>query len=510
MNSSQALRIPLFKVRIEESGTIRDIRENIVRIEGLPTCLSGEIIEMGDDVRGLVMEYDSESVLALVLGDSSHLRMGKTVRGVSEPFRIPVGNGCIGRMLSALGDPCDERGALESVTQAPVFYPTPSLMERRPVDEYLPTGTRIVDALTPLGKGQRQLILGDRMTGKSSIAVDAVLSQRGTGTLCIYCCVGKSVAALEKLTGLLHDAKALEYTTIMVAADNAPVAEQYIVPFSAAALGNWFASQGRDVLMVFDDLTKHAWAYRQISLLLDRPPGREAYPGDIFYVQTQLMEKAGCFELSCGGGSMSFLAIAETLQGDLTGYIPSNLSSMCDGQVYISASLYAEGMRPAVDVSLSLSIVGGRAQPPVLRELARSLRADYAAYAEILQFSRLSSGVSESAGLKIRRGEALQSIFQQGHHRLSPVSELLLLLYAVDRKHLDHLDQRERILLCDALHPYAAGREPALVETLSTLAQLTPELEAVLNGLIRGCLAEIRAKAAEALSRKAEEGDDLS
>jgi len=497
MSSSQPSNIPLFRIRIEETGVIRDIKENIVRIDGLPTCLTGEIIEMGDDVRGLVMEFDRESVLALALGNVGRLRMGKSVHGVSEPFRIPVGYGCVGRMLTALGEPCDERGPLEDVAAAPVFFPSPPLMERRPMTEYLPTGTRIVDALTPLGKGQRQLILGDRMTGKSSIAIDAVLNQAGRDVLCIYCCIGKSVASVEKLTQMLSEAGALDYTTIMVATDNAPVAEQYILPFAAAALGNAFAMQGRDVLVVFDDLTKHAWAYRQISLLLDRPPGREAYPGDIFYVQTQLLEKAGCFAVDVGGGSMSFLAIAETLQGDLTGYIPSNLASICDGQVYLSATHYAEGIRPAVDVTLSLSITGGRTQPRVLRDLSHALRADYAAYIDMLRLSRLSTGLSDSARQVLRRGEAMRVAFQQAHHRPSPVSELLLLLYAVDRHHLDGLTPRERAVFCAALHGYTGRHAAALCERLETVPELTPDLAAELDDTITACLAEVRAGIAE-------------
>ncbi len=496
MSNSKSLKLPLFKIRLEESGTILDIKENIARIDGLPTCLTGEIIDMGDGVRGLVMEYDSECVLSLVLGNPGKLRMGKTVRGVSEPFRIPVGFGCIGRMMTALGECCDEHGPLVPDEKTEVFYASPGLMARRPITESLPTGCRVIDALTPLGKGQRQLILGDRMSGKTSIAVDAVLSQRGRNVTCIYCCVGKSVSSLEKVLSILNEEKALEYTAVFVATDSAPVAEQYIVPFSAATLGNYLAARGQDVLVVFDDLTKHAWAYRQVSLLLDRPPGREAYPGDIFYVQTQLMERAGCFSAEYGGGSMTFLALAETLQGDLTGYIPSNLASMCDGQIFLSSALFGEGLRPAIDVALSVSIVGGRAQPPILRGLSRALRADYANAREVQRLSRLSSGISEEAHAVLRKGDAMRAMFQQGHHQLSPFPELVLLLYAVAHSCLDNLTREEKEAFCAGILAYAGQNAASLVDAIERTGEMTDDVEIGIKDVIAGFLAEIRANAA--------------
>ncbi len=475
-------KIPLFKIKVEEKGVIRDIKEIIVRIDGLPTCLSGEIVDMGDGVRGLLMEFDEESARALVLGNTSKLRMGKEVRAMSEPFKIGVGDACIGRMINAMGEPLDEHGGLDTVDMIPVFRDSPSLMDRAPITEFLHTGTRIVDMLTPIGKGQRQLILGDRMTGKSSVALDAILNQRGRDTICVYCCIGKSVSSLEKVMALFHETKTLDYTITVVATDNAPVAEQFIVPFTAAAVGDYFAEQGRDVLVVFDDITKHAWAYRQVSLLLDRPPGREAYPGDIFYVHTQLMEQAGCFNENHGEGTMTFMALAETLQGDMTGYIPSNLVSMCDGQIVLSSAVYAEGTRPAVDAQLSLSIVGGRAQPPILRALAGSLRADYANYVEITRLSRLSSGVSESAAAAMKKGESIRAVFQQGHHALSPLSEMVLQLYAVQHGYLDEIDQDAKAAYCERVYAFTKEHDPGLIRSIEELQDMTPDIE---DGLAR-------------------------
>jgi F-type H+-transporting ATPase subunit alpha len=483
--SLSSSKIPLFKIKMEEKGVIRDIKEIVVRIDGLPTCLNGEIVDMGDGVRGLLMEYNEDSVRALVLGNTGKLRMGKTVHALSVPFTIDVNSECLGRMLNAMGEPMDERGDLEETDSIPVFRDSPSLMQRLPISDFLHTGTKIIDMLMPLGKGQRQLILGDRMTGKSSVALDAIMNQKNTDVICVYCCIGKSVSSLEKVMSLFHDSKCLDYTVVVAATDNAPVAEQYIAPFTASAIGDYFAQRGHDVLVVFDDMTKHAWAYRQVSLLLDRPPGREAYPGDIFYVHTQLMERAGCFNEDYGDGTMTFMAIAETQQSDLTGYIPSNLISMCDGQIIMSSAVYAEGMRPAVDIPLSLSIVGGRAQPPILKNLAHTLRADYANYVETLRLSRLSSNLSEGAEAVIKRGEVIRAIFQQGHHQLCSMAEMILLLYAVFNGYLDDLAQAGREAFCNRIYGFANDLSPALVRSINEHDEMTPDIEDGLERMVK-------------------------
>ena len=482
-------KIPLFKLKVEERGVVQDIKEFVVRISGLPHCLNGEIVDMGDGVRGLVMEFDEDSVRALVLGPTSKLRMGKNVTAQNEPFTVGIGEACIGRMMTAMGDPCDEHGELKVEVRVPVFRASPSLMDRAPIDRFLPTGTKVVDMLMPLGCGQRQLILGDRMTGKSSVALDAIINQHGRDVVCVYCCVGKSVSGLEKTMSLLLDTKALDYTVVVVATDNAPVAEQYIVPFTASAVGDYFAQQGRDVLVVFDDMTKHAWAYRQVSLLLDRPPGREAYPGDIFYLHTQLMEQAGCFNENHGSGTMTFLAIAETQQGDMTGYIPSNLVSMCDGQVVLSSAIYGEGIRPAVDAQMSLSIVGGRAQPPILKALTGSLRADYALYFEVARLSRLST-LSESAARTMKRGEAIRDVLQQGHHAICGIGEMVLLLYALKKGMLDELKPELRRSFCDGIHAFAITAYSGHVTRIEESRDLTPEIEDMLEQIIKDYFAQ--------------------
>ncbi|MFU8779590.1 MAG: F0F1 ATP synthase subunit alpha [Kiritimatiellia bacterium] len=487
--SSTALKIPLFKLTVEEKGSIQDIKDAVVRISGLPSCLTGEIVDMGDGVLGLVMEFDQESVCALALGATSKLRMGKEVRAKNEPFMVHAGEACLGRMLTALGEPCDEGEPLTGTEKIPVFRDAPSLMDRDPIDTMLLTGTKVVDTLMPIGRGQRQLILGDRMTGKSSIALDAILNQKDSGVLCIYCCIGKSVSGLEKVMSILVEGKALPFTTVIAATDNSPAAEQYIAPFTAAAIGDWFVQRGRDVLVVLDDMTKHAWAYRQLSLLLDRPPGREAYPGDIFYLHTQLMEQAGSFNERHGYGTMTFLALADTQQGDLTGYIPSNLISMCDGQIILSGTIFAEGVRPAVDPQMSLSIVGGRSQRHILRQLAADVRTAHAAYLEMAQLSRLSS-LSDDAKAVLLHGEAIRDVFQQGHHERCSEGELVLLLYALRHGFLDAMTPDSRKTFVSLIGDFARDMHPGVMRHMEESDDLTSEIEDGVRQIVKDWLAQ--------------------
>jgi F-type H+-transporting ATPase subunit alpha len=477
MSKLPSSAIPLFKIKVEEKGRIKDIKEIIVRIQGLPTCLYGQIVDLGQGVKGIIMGFDERDVLVLVLGDPTRLRMGADVTGISEPFRIPVGSAFIGRMVTAMGDPCDQGEAITPEDFLPVFRDSPPITHRALVDQFLPTGTKIVDSIFPIAKGQRQLILGDRMTGKTVIAIDAIINQLGRHVICIYCCVGKSLSGLSKIMTVLAGTGALNHTVVMVATDNSPVGEQYLVPFSAATLGDYFASKGHDVLVVFDDLTKHAWAYRQLSLLLERPPGREAYPGDIFYVQTQLMERAGRFSKVHGGGTMTFLAIAETQQGDLTGYIPSNLASMCDGQICMSTAVFAEGFRPAIDISRSLSIIGGRVQPPLLKGLSRDLRADFAQYVEVLTLSRLQSGLSEEAEKVVNRGQAIMSVFQQPQYTPVSVAEQTILLYALRKGVYGELSEEKRQAFRAGIYAFARQHKEDLTRRIDEAQGLTAELE---------------------------------
>lgn len=440
MTSSPNTGIPLLKIRRTEHGTIRDIRKIVAHVTGLPYCVNGEILDMGDGVRGIVMGYDEEGVLALILGDENRLRMGKEVVGISEPFRVRVGPEFLGRVVDALGHAMDDGLPIEEGASRLVFAPSPPITDRVPVDAALRTGTTVVDVLIPVARGQRQLILGDRITGKTVIAVDAILSQQATGVLCVYCAIGQSYSSLERVMTTLADHGALGHTAVVAAYDSSTAGEQFLAPYCAMTLAEELCESGRDVLVVFDDLTKHAWAYRQLSLLLERSPGREAYPGDIFYVQTQLMERAGRFSAARGGGSITVLGVAETLEGDMTGYIPSNLISMSDGLVAMGGELFRDGARPAVDLSQSFSIVGRRTQSPLLRSLTEGIQASLMAYREVSRLAALQHNLSDAAEQTLRRGKSIIRTLEQDQH--APMSSGLqaLMLTALQRGHMDGLD----------------------------------------------------------------------
>ena len=483
--------IPLLKIKIREKGKVKDIRDIIARVDGLPTCLNGQLVEMGEGVQGIIMGFDEESALVLILGDPGKLRMGREVHGISEPFKIPVGEAFIGRMVDALGRPIDDGDPIEPSDHYAIFRPSAPLVDRRPASEFFQTGTKMVDVTTPLAKGQRQLILGDRLTGKTIIGLDAILNQKGKDCLCIYCCVGKSVSNLEKVVSAMHTAGAFEYSMVIVATDNAPVGEQYMVPFCAASMGEYLVSMGRDVLIVFDDLTKHAWAYRELSLLMERPPGREAYPGDIFYVQTQLMERAGSFNEKRGGGTMTFLGIAETLQGDMTGYVPSNLASMCDGQIVLSSSVFAEGLRPAMDFLLSMSILGVRVQPPALKALGLELRADYAHYTEVLRLSKLQSTVSDEAMKTLNKGRAMTTLLQQAQNQPSSMGEQVLLLYALHKGLVEELSADIQKAFRSRIVEFVMEHDSSLFADIEVSLELTESIEKRLEKVIRDCLDDL-------------------
>jgi F-type H+-transporting ATPase subunit alpha len=375
-------------------------------------------------------------------------------------------------MFSPLGTPCDSGEAISSPYHAPVLHMSAPLHARRPISAPLHTGTRVIDTLCPMSRGQRMLVLGDRMTGKSSVAMDAVASQVGGDVLCVYCCLGKSVAGLEKTVAHLKGVGAMEHTCVVVATDHMSVAEQYLAPYTALTVAEYFSKEGRDVLVVMDDLTKHAWAYRQVALLLERSPGREAYPGDIFYVQTQLFERAGAFADSHGGGSISLIALAETQQEDMTAYIPSNLISMCDGYVSLSSGLAGEGVRPPVDVRLSTSTVGGRVQPKAVRQLGDTLRSDYMRYLELMGLSQLSAGVSAEGAVLLNRGQRIRLLFQQKHHEPTRLSELVFLLGAMDFGLFEELASRRVAHFCSKGYALA-------VEAFPEIAQLGADSDAL-------------------------------
>jgi proton translocating ATP synthase, F1 alpha subunit len=425
---------------VKELGYVQSVRKFIVIAKGLPSCMNGQMVEFAGGIQGLVMGFTEEKVQILVLGDASSIRAGDEVYNKAKSLNLPVSKDYIGRIVNGLCQPQDYLPPVFSSESYPVFRVAPGVMERMPVKDTLESGTLVIDAIIPLAKGQRQLLIGDRLTGKTSVALDAIINQKGKDVVCIYCCIGKPYSSLLKILDTLNEKDAMGYTIVVSGVASLSTGEQYLAPYTACMLGEYFMYNGKDVLVVFDDLTKHAWVYRQICLLLERAPGREAYPGDIFYIHSQLVERAGYMKQERGGGSMTFLPIVDILQGDLTGYIPTNLISMTDGQLYFSTPLFNKGFKPAIDFGLSVSRIGNKAQWPAMKGLSKSLRIDYIQYKELLQMTQLrTTGLSKEAEAKLKRGEVINNLIVQDKNKPASLEEQIIYLYALSKGMLDNL-----------------------------------------------------------------------
>ncbi|HTZ11088.1 MAG TPA: F0F1 ATP synthase subunit alpha, partial [Candidatus Margulisiibacteriota bacterium] len=441
---------------IREVGLVQSVRKFIVLAKGLPSCINGQMVEFANGAAGLVMGFTEDKVQILVLGDATAIRAGDEVYNKGKSLNLPVSDAFLGRVVNALCIPQDGQGPVEAKETFPVFRIAPGVMERVPVKETLETGSLILDAIIPIAKGQRQLLIGDRLTGKTTVALDAILNQKGKGVICIYCCIGKPYSALLKVLDVLKEREALEYTIVVTGVASLSTGEQYLAPYTACMLGEYFMYKGKDVFVVFDDLTKHAWVYRQISLLLERAPGREAYPGDIFYIHSQLVERAGYLKPERGGGSMTFFPIVEILQGDVTGYISTNIISMTDGQLYFSTSLFNKGFKPAIDFGLSVSRIGNKAQWPAMKELTKSLRLDYLQYKELLQMTQLrATGLSKEAEARLKRGEAINQLIIQDKNKPVPIEAQVIYLFALTRGILDTLTSSQARQFKQDILPFA-------------------------------------------------------
>lgn len=441
MPNSQAVNnIAAAKFEVHEVGKVKSVRECILRVEGLPSCINGQIVDLKQGSRGMVLGFSEQDVQVLVLNAKGYIKSGEEVFSKAEFLRLPVGDAFLGRIVNSLCEPIDNQGPIEHSDYYPVFAEAKGVMDRVPVKETLETGTLIIDAVIPIAKGQRQLLIGDRLTGKTTVAIDAILNQKGKDVICIYCCIGKPHSSFLKIVDLLRQKEALPYTIVVSGVASGSMGEQYLAPYTAAMLGEYFMHKGKDVLVVFDDLTKHAWVYRQISLLLERAPGREAYPGDIFYIHSQLMERAGYLKPELGGGSMTFFPIVDILQGDVTGYISSNLISMTDGQIYFNTALFNKGVKPAIDFGLSVSRIGNKAQWPAVKALSERLRLEYLQYQELLQMTQLrATGLSKEAEEKIKRGQAITQLLVQYKNKPLSMEEEIVYLFALSLGVLDSL-----------------------------------------------------------------------
>jgi F-type H+-transporting ATPase subunit alpha len=496
-------------IDIKEQGTVLEAKRSIVRIAGLPHCLNGQLVDFSGGLKGMIMGFKEEEALALILSAKQDVRPGEKVYGREELFKIPVGYGFLGRIVNALAEPCDGKGRIVNSGEwrvdseklklttnhsplptdyYPVFRQAPSVLEREPIRDALETGIRTIDSMIPIGKGQRELIVSDRMIGKSTIAIDTILNQsrksipdpQGKRVICIYCLVGKDYKTLTEVIKILKINVAFEYTILVFALASSSPGEQYLAPYTTCALGEFFMDRGEDVFVAFDDLTKHAWAYRELSLLLERSPGRDAYPGDIFYLHSQLMERAGKLNEERGSGSMTFFPIVETIQGDITGYIPSNLISITDGQIYLSTTLFAEGFKPAIDVGLSVSRIGNKVQSPALKELSGKLRLEYIQYKELLKMSKLKAGLSPEVEAKLKRGQGLTQILIQEKNRPSSHEEELIMLYALRKGLLDRLDEEGIERFKKEIYKFACEHNERFIKELAEKRELT---EGIKEGL---------------------------
>lgn len=470
-------------LQIREVGKIREVKKSIVRIAGLSRVMNGQILEIAQDAKGIVMGFQGQETLAFLLGCAEGVRVGDPVYSEMKPFTIPVGEAFLGRVVNALAEPVDTKGDIQEAKQYPIFRQAPGVLEREPLKEAFETGTLAIDTMIPIGKGQRELIIGDRMTGKTTLAIDAILHQKEKNVVCIYCCIGLSYPALQKVVEILKLNGALPYTIIVEAYAAASSGEQYLSPYTACTLGEYFMDRGRDVLVVFDDLTKHAWTYRQLSLLLERPLGREAYPGDIFYIHSQLMERAGKYNAEFGQGSMTFLPIVDTLQGDVTGFIPSNLISMTDGQIYLDANLFNSGMKPAIDLGLSVSRIGNKVQSPAMRELSRMLRLEYVRYRNLLKMTRFQSNLSKEADKQLKQGEMMTQLFTQENNNPYPLAKQVILLYALRRKILGELPREDLENFKHNILNFARRYCPDVVGNLAVIKTLDGDIKKKLDEL---------------------------
>ena len=432
-------RIANFQLRpiVEEEGAVLSVGDGIVRISGLSEVAVGELVEFSSQERAMVMNLEEDSVGAGLFGPDSHIQQGDAVRRTGSVVSVPVGDELLGRVVNALGEPLDGGEPITARKFRPVEAPAPGIAMRQPVNEPLQTGILAIDAMVPIGKGQRELIIGDRQTGKTTIAVDTILNQKGKNVICIYVGIGQKASTIAQVVSTLREHGALEYSIVVSAAASDPAAMQYLAPYAGCAMAEEFMYRGKDVLIIYDDLSKHAVAYRAISLLLRRPPGREAYPGDVFYLHSRLLERAAKLSDKMGGGSLTALPIVETQAGDVSAYIPTNVISITDGQIILSSELFFSGQRPAVNVGLSVSRVGGDAQIPALRSVSSHLRLDLAQYRELATFAQFGSELDKNTRAVLERGERIERILRQSQHELLSAEDQVMLLYAVVNHYLD-------------------------------------------------------------------------
>jgi F-type H+/Na+-transporting ATPase subunit alpha len=468
-------------VTVTEVGTVIKIGDGIAEIHGLEKVMSGELLDLPHNVRGLALNLEEDKVGAVLFGDFPMVKEGDLVKRTGRIMEVPVGEALVGRVVNALGQPVDGRGPIITNTFNPVERLAPGVIDRQPVKEPLQTGLKAIDAMVPIGRGQRELIIGDRQTGKTAVALDTILNQKGKDVICVYVAIGQKASTIAQVVKTLQDYDAMSYSIVVSASASDPAAMQYLAPYTGVAIGEYFRDTKRHVLTIYDDLSKHAAAYREISLLLRRPPGREAYPGDVFYLHSRLLERAAKLSEAKGGGSLTSLPIIETQAGDISAYIPTNVISITDGQIFLESDLFNSGIRPAINVGNSVSRVGGSAQIKAMKQVAGTLRLDLAQFRELQAFAQFGSDLDKATQAQLARGQRLTEILKQGQYQPMDVAKQILIIWVATNGFLDDVPVDQVRRFETELQRFVENSNPSILNDIREKKNLTDDLKAELK-----------------------------
>lgn len=472
------------QIKTVDSGTIIQVGDGVARVYGLDECMEGELLEFPNDVYGMTLNLEQDNVGCVLLGSEEGIKEGDIVKGTGRIVEVPVGDELIGRVVNSLGEPLDGKGPINTNQTRPVEVPAPSIIERSSVNEPLQTGIKAIDSMIPIGKGQRELIIGDRQTGKTAIAIDTILNQKGKDVICIYVAIGQKQSTVANIVNTFTEMGAMDYSIVVssTAADSAPL--QYIAPYAGCSIGEYFMNKGKDVLIIYDDLSKHAVAYRAMSLLLKRPPGREAYPGDVFYIHSRLLERAAKLSPELGGGSLTALPIIETLAGDITAYIPTNVISITDGQIFLQSDLFLSGQRPAVNPGISVSRVGGNAQIKAMKQVSGTLRLDLAQYRELEAFAQFGSDMDNDSSRRLEKGKRLVEVLKQSQYSPMDVEKQVIILYAAVNDFLSDIKVKDIRKFEQGLLEYIDTHHREVEKSIIAEKTLTDEIKKQLEVVI--------------------------
>ena len=480
------------KMSVSNVGTVMQVSDGIARIHGLESAMQGELLEFPGEVEGMVLNLEEDNVGAVLLSDASSISEGDTVKTTGRVVSVPVGDGMLGRVVNALGHPIDGKGPIPSDKTREIERVAPGVITRKSVDTPLQTGIKAIDSMVPIGRGQRELIIGDRQTGKTAIAIDTIINQKGQGVKCIYVAIGQKSSTVANIVKTLEEYGAMDYTTVVASTASELAPLQYIAPYSGCAIGEEWMENGDDVLIIYDDLSKHAAAYRTLSLLLRRPPGREAYPGDVFYLHSRLLERAAKLSDELGGGSLTALPIIETQAGDVSAYIPTNVISITDGQIYLETEMFNAGFRPAVNAGLSVSRVGGAAQIKAMKKIAAPIRVELAQYRELAAFSQFGSELDADTKEKLAQGERIKEILKQTQYQPMPVADQIMIIYAATRKYLLDIAVEDILPFQDALFELVQTKYPEIPKSINETKEISEETEKLLVQAIEECKANFK------------------